>query len=262
MAATILAKDVLRRVSVQLTDAPNSAGQFTRWTERELVDWLNDGQRVIARYLPAACARVDALKLRAGTKQSLETILAASVLPGDGSTPSDVRGKQLLDVIRNMGANGTTPGRAIRVSARDVLDAAAPDWHTRSSSVLTDYVYDPRVPTVFWVYPGVPSTGTVWAEISYLANPNEVAYTADSMRLDGGSTVKISIDDQYVDDLVNYMLARANLKEAEVAGNAGIAAAHVNMFTTSINAQAAAMTGTNPNLRMLPMSPTVPAAAS
>lgn len=262
MAATILAKDVLRRVSVQLTDAPNSAGQFTRWTERELVDWLNDGQRVIAKYLPASCARVDAIKLKPGTRQSIETIPAASVLPGDGSTPSDVRGKQLLDVIRGMGANGTTPGRAIRVSARDVLDAAAPDWHTRSSVVITDYVYDPRTPNVFWVYPGAPSAGTLWVELAYLANPNEVPYSADTMRLDGASTVRISIDDQYVDDLVNYILARAHLKEAEVAGNAAIAGAHVNMFVASINAQAAAMTGTNPNLKMLPMSPAVPAAAS
>jgi hypothetical protein len=262
MAATTLAKDVLYRVSGQLTDAPTSADQFIRWTERELVNWLNDGQRVIATYLPSACSRIDAIKLVTGTRQSIETVLAANIKPGDGSTAATVKGKILLDVVRNMGSDGLTPGRAIRVVSRDVLDQSNPDWHTETDSEITEYVFDQRTPKYFYVSPGASSSGDVWVEVSHLVNPTDVAYVADSMRFDGASTTLISIDDQFIDLLVNYMLARAHMKEAESAGNAAIAAAHINIFTSSINSQSMVLTGVNPNLKMLPMTPQIPAAAS
>jgi hypothetical protein len=262
MAATILAKDVLYRVSAQLTDAPTSALQFTRWTEKELVHWLNDGQRVIAKYLPPACSRIDAIKLAAGSRQSIETVAALSIKPGDGSAAAITRGKALLDVVRNMGADGLVPGAPISVVSRDVLDRSNPTWHTTTDTAVSEYVYDPRTPKYFYVCPAAPAAPAVWVEISWLVNPTDVAYSADTMRIDGASTTVISIDDQFVDDLVNYILARGHMKEAEVSGNAQLAAAHINLFTSGINAQALALTGVNPNLKMLPMTPSIPAAAN
>lgn len=260
MAATTLAKDVLYRVSVQLTDVPDSTDQFKRWTEKELVAWLNDGQKVIAKYLPASCSRIDAIKLKAGTRQSIELVLAADIHPGDGSTAVDTRGKVLLDIIRGMGADGLTPGRAVRVVSREQLDANVPDWHQETGDEVLEFTYDIRTPKYFYVYPGV--SGTFWAEVSWLVNPAEIAYVAGSMKFDGASTVVISIDDQYVDDLVNYLLARGHMKDAEAAGNANLASAHVNLFVSGLNAQAQALTGVNPNLKTLPMTPQLPAAAS
>lgn len=256
MTATILAKDVLHRVSVQLTDVPNLAGQFVRYTELELVEWLNDGQRVIAKYLPQACSRLDAIKLTAGTRQSIEKILAANIKNGDGTASMNQYGKSLLDVIRNMGSDGVTAGRAVRVIEREMLDASNPKWHTETTSTeILEYAFDPRTPKYFYVYPGVQAAAALWLEISYLANPVDVPYVADSMRLGGASSVLISIDDQYVDDLVNYIVARGHFKEAEVAGNVQLASGYINLFVSGINAQATALTGVNPNLRMLPMNP-------
>lgn len=260
MAATTLAKDVLYRVSVQVTDVPDSESQFERWSERELVAWLNDGQRVLAKYLPYSCSRVDVVKLATGTRQSIELVLAANIKPGDGSAPADTRGKLLLDLVRNMGADGLTPGRAIRVASREQLDAASPLWHTEAGSYVEDFAYDPRTPKYFYVAPGV--SGDVWVEVSWVVDPKQIAYAANSMKFDGPSTVVISIDDQYVDDLVNYILARGHLKDGEVSGNFQLASAHINLFTTGLNAQAMAMTGANPNLKTLPFAPQVPAAAS
>jgi hypothetical protein len=54
------------------------------------------------------------------------------------------------------------------------------------------------------------------------------------------------------------VLARAYMKDAEFANNANQAAAATQLFTGSINAQVAALTGVNPNLRSLPFNPTVP----
>jgi hypothetical protein len=254
MASSTLVKDVLYRVSAQLHDI---SPQFTRWTQRELVSWLNDGQKAIAKYLPSSCARVDAVKLTPGTKQSIESIAQASILPGDGSSPSLVMGHYLQSVVRNMGANGSTPGRAIRVADREILDVNSPDWHSQTANTVSQFIFDPRTPKVFYVSPGVPVSPAVWVEISYLANPVEVN-TSGSYGMDGSDTTKISVDDKYTDDLVNYILARAYMKDAEFATNGNQAGAHAQMFTGSINAQVVALTGVNPNLRSLPLNPNLP----
>jgi hypothetical protein len=252
---SILVKDALFRVSTQLQDI---APQFTRWTERELVNWVNDGQRAIGKYLAFSCARVDAVKLRPGTKQSIELIAADDIKPGDGSAPAAVRGNYLNDVPRNMGADGLTPGRAVRMVSRELLDAQNPDWHSYVGSGKVDqFVYDPRTPKVFYVTPAVGVAPT-WVEVSFIADPLEIPNTgteaAPLYRADGASMAVISIDDKYIDDLLNYVLARAYMKEVDFAASQPNVAAYTAMFLSSINAQAQAMTGNNPNLTALPFA--------
>lgn len=258
MASSTLVKDVLFRVSSQLHDI---SPQFTRWTQRELVSWLNDGQKAIAKYMPSSCTRVDSIKLTPGTKQSIERILSANILPGDGSTPSNVYGGYLQSVIRNMGTAGATPGKAIRLVDREVMDVNHPTWHSETASSVSQYMFDPRMPKVFYVQPGVPAGSQVWVEISYLADPVEISVVGD-YGMDSATATVISVDDKYVDDLVNYILARAYMKDAEFAVNGNMASAHAQMFTASINSQVAALTGVNPNLQSLPMNPnaSIPAA--
>lgn len=252
MAANTLVKDVLYRVSDALHDL---SPQFNRWTSRSLVAALNDGQVAIAKYIPTACSRVDAVKLAPGTKQSISSIAAGNIIPGDGSAPAAVNGNALLSVIRNMGANGSTPGRAIRLVDREVLDVNAPDWHTKTGSAVTEFVFNPNTPKNFYVTPGVPSTTNVWVELSFMADPIAVS-VGGSYAWDGNDTTKISIDDKWLDDLVCYILARAYLKDAENAANAGLYATYAQQFVSSINAQATALTGVNPNLKTLPMADT------
>lgn len=257
MASTVLVKEVLRRVAVLLQDA---SPQFQRWTEREQVDWLNDAQVAITKFLPAACSRIDAIKLKPGTRQSIETIAGVDCKPGDGSTPGQpIYGTQVLDVIRNMGADGATPGRAIRAVDRDILDSQSPDWHTVAKPYVSSYMYDPRMPRYFYVTPGVQASGgNVWAEVAYTAQPlridNSAATGSEQYRFDGTSTATISIADEHIDDLVNYVVARANMKDAEWAdGNK--ASAFSQLFVSSLNAKVTALTGNNPNLTRLPFAP-------
>lgn len=250
MAANTLVKEVLYRVSDALHDLNP---QFQRWTSRSLVVALNDGQIAIAKYIPTACSRVDAVKLVPGTKQSINSIASGSIIPGDGSTAAAVNGNALLSVIRNMGTNGLTPGKAIRLVDREVLDLNTPDWHTKTGSAVTEYVFDPRTPKNFYVTPGVPSATNVWVEASFMADPIAVP-VGGSYAWDGSDTTKVSIDDKFIDDLVSYTTARAYLKDAENAANAGLYATYAQQFISSINAQAAALTGVNPNLKTLPMA--------
>lgn len=250
-----LVKDALFRVSTQLQDI---APQFVRWNERELITWLNDGQKAIAKYLPASCTRIDTIRLRPGTRQSIELIPVDKIKPGDDSPPAPVFGNYLNSVVRNMGADGVTPGRAIRIVSSEVLDSQNPDWHTSVGTGRVDqFVFDPRAPKNFYVTPAIGTTPT-WVEVSYLANPVEIINTgtptAPLYGADSISTAVISVDDKYIDDLVNYILARAYMKDANFANSQPNAATYSAMFTGSLNAQVQALTGNNPNLAALPFS--------
>jgi hypothetical protein len=266
MAGTILVKDAIWRISSLLQDV---SPQFTRWPEKEIVNWLNDAHLAITKFLPAASSRVDAIKLVPGTRQSIESIAAASCKPGDGSTPAAaILGTQVLDVIRNMGADGLTPGNSIRLltDGREVMDSLNPGWHSITGTAVTGYMYDPRMPRYFYVTPGVPATPDKWAEVAYTAQPIAIPNTgtagSELYLVSGVSTTKISVNDEHIDDLVNYVCARAFMKNATFSANGPAAANYTALFTGSLNAKVTALTGNNPNLQRLPFAPEPIGAAS
>jgi len=257
--SSITVKDCIWRVGVLLSDV---APQYTRWSEAEIVNYVNDGQLAIVKFLPAACARIDAIKLKPGTRQSIEQIAAADCKPGDGSTPAaPILGTQLLDVIRNMGADGLTPGNPVRLipDGRETLDVTSPSWHTVTSQQVAHYIFDPRAPTHFYVSPGVPASPAVWAELMFAAQPLKVppggVPGSPVYAIDGASALKLSVSDENVDDLVNYVVARCYMKQSN-AGSQDRAAHFTGLFTGSLNARVLALTGNNPNLKRLPFAQT------
>lgn len=253
MASSILVRDFLGRISTALLDL---SPQFERWSESELVGAINDGQRAIAKYLPHSCAQVATIKLVPGSRQSIELIPSSRIVP----PAQDLYGTMLLSINCNKGELGTEEGASVKQISVETLDATDPLWRSRSGSFIKQYTYDPRTPKHFNVYPAAGASTHV--EISLLANPTQIVISSPGEYATGGSGAsRLSIDDTYSDDLMHYVLARANMKEAEFSGNANLAASYTSLFINSINAQALAMTGQNPNLQTLPFSPEVPAAA-
>jgi hypothetical protein len=181
--ATITAQSLIDKAATILQDATS-----TRWPAEELLDWLNDGQREVVLFKPDANPVSATVALVEGTKQSI---------------PSE--GLQLLDVIRNMA--GTSPGLAVRLIGRRTLDEQLPDWHKSTSvSEAKHYLFDERDPRTFWVYP--PSDGTGEAEILYSAAPSDIA-----------ANDTLGVDDTYANALLDYILYRAYLKDADYAAN-------------------------------------------
>jgi hypothetical protein len=260
MAGTILVREALRRASVLLNDI--SPTQFKRHPETGMVDSLNDGALAICKYLPQAGSRLDAVRLVPGTRQSIKLVPQANILNGDGSSAVAVQGISLVGagVVRNMGSNGTTPGRAVRIIDRKTQDTADPDWHlaSRAGTVVRAVMHDPLLPHYFYVDPPVHASTPVWVELAWNAQPTRVANTgtpgAPVYHATGSNTVPIPIGDEYLDDLVNYVVARELMKESEWM-DAGKAAAFARMFLDSLNGMVAALTGVNPNLKRLPFAP-------
>lgn len=206
--ATITAQTIIDRAQVILQDST-----AVRWPEAELLNWLNDGQREIVALRTDAFSKIANVTCVAGTKQVIPT--------------SD--GLRLLDVLRNMGAGGSTPGTAIRKVPRQILDGQTPEWHAATpSTTIKHYVFDERAPKTFYVYP--PASAGTQLEVLYSASPTDVA-TIGSV---------ITLDDIYMTPLIDYILYRAYSKDTEYAGNANRAAAARQAFENTLGLKAQA----------------------
>ena len=213
--ATITARSVVDKARILIHDQTG-----VRWPDSELVGWLNDGQREIVILKPNACVKNESIQLVAGTKQSI---------PADGV--------QFAVLRRNMGADGNTPGRAITLVPRQILDEQTPDWHFISGSAeAIHYVFEDRDPKHFYVFPPQPAQPG-YAEIIYSCAPTDI----DAAQIDSGAL--ISIDDIYAGALVDYLVYRAFTKDAEYAANDGRADKSYARFATAIGMKARNETG-------------------
>jgi hypothetical protein len=213
---TITAASVISKAQIILQDTTG-----VRWpSDTELLGWLNDGQREVMVYKPNANAKNMAIKLATGTKQSL---------PDDGV--------QLIDVVRNMGTNGTTPGRSIRIVMREILDAQVPDWHfSAANAVAKHYTYSMLDPKTFYVYPPQPASNQGYVEMVYGATPTDATING-----------VINIDDIYQNALIDYILYRAYSKDTEYAADSNRADKHQTAYIASLTGKAKAEIGVNPN---------------
>jgi hypothetical protein len=177
MATTV--RSILNRAAALLNDE-----EYIRWEEAELLEWLNDGQRVIARG-PATDVKVvrDNLTAAAGTVQTM---------------PSD--SIRLVDVVKNVSG-----GTAIHESNYAITDMLDLNWRASTAGPAEVFFYDERNPSQFEVYP--PQAGGELIEIVYNAQPNDSTITGS-----------LDINDMYADALIDYVVYRALSKDTEDTG--------------------------------------------
>jgi len=201
----ISAQSIIRRVVETLQDTTS-----IRWPVAELVRYLNDGQREVVLYRPDSMVTNSTVTCVAGSKQTL---------PANGA--------KLIEVIRNSGTK-----RAVRLTNREILDAQMPGWHALAGqNEVLHYMYDPRDPRVFYVYP--PATTSAQLDIVYAAYPTDVVEPADGATYTA-VTGNISLPDIYGNVLQDYILARCYMKDSEYAGNAQRAQAHYTLFANAL----------------------------
>ena len=221
---TVTAKTIIDKATIQLIDLAN-----IRWTRAELLGWLNDGMRQIVLIQPSASSTTAVVKLQAGTRQ---------YIPDDGWL--------LLAIYRNMGTNGTTPGRAIRIISREILDGFNPNWNTdKATAEVRNYIYTNQDQLAFYVYP--PNTGTQYIEINYSAQPADL--TSESQ--------VIPIFDVFQSSLVDYILYRACSKDAEYAPGLALAQQYSAAFVAAIQGKTESEVTNDPTQALSPRNPPV-----
>lgn len=265
MAATFTVQETVWRISLLLND---SQDQFSAWPESDIVRWLDDAQLAIVKYLPLSASAIYSMLLERGnTLQSIERLVPSKVKNWKGVAPSqDVLGLQLIEVMNNMGADGVTPGEAIRIIDAERLNTRTPNWRTVRGSKVRSYTFNPLVPMHFEVTPAPPADSDLWVRIAMAAQParipNDGTPGAERYRMDGGTDdeTTISVHDENIDTIVNYVVARANMEPVDWA-DPQKASAFTSLWAESMNTKVQTATGTNPNLGRLPFAPQPLAAA-
>ena len=197
MAAVTVAS-IIERASTLLNDPG-----FTRWPKQELLNYCNDAGKAIVLVRPDAHAKHMDFACKAGTAQTL---------------PSDAL--RLIDVVRNVG------GGAIRYVPRKLLDDSYPDWHSSvGASSISAFTYDDRDPTTFFLYPGPAADVKVDAVFSAVPQSKTLAEVEDA-----NAPATSDLDEIYINPLIDFIMYRAFLKDAEFAANANRSQGHYQAF--------------------------------
>lgn len=210
---SITVAELIRRAGFILQDEGND-----RWTVPELIDWINDAAAATIEIKPSARSVFEVIELAEGTLQTI---------PESGT--------RLLDVTRNMNANGTTPGRSVRLVDRQLLDDQNPDWHTsKKSATIKHYTFDDRASSEFYVYP--PAVAGTKVEVMYAQLPPKVASESDTL----------DMSRKYMDPLLSYVCYRAHSKDSEYA-NGQVATLYYQAFATALGAASQSSAANSPN---------------
>ena len=221
---TLTGANLISRIQDTLQDTTG-----VRWTEAELLRYINDAQREVVNFKPQASADHSNVQLATGTEQSIPDVALS-----------------LIKVVRNMSATGgsATGKKSIRLVDEDILNSIEPDWHDPTvtgdaahGSVIKHYMFDPDDPRRFYVYPGVKSGLNAYVELITSRSPTDLSATSST----------IYIDDIYGNALVDYVLFRCYMKDSEFAGNAQRASQHYQLFLNSVSSGISSKNLINPN---------------
>jgi hypothetical protein len=212
--STIKVIEVISRVEDLLQDTN------VRWPRLELQRWINDAYLEISIHRPDANTKSGNFICAAGTRQVL--------------TAKFPTGFRFIGVIRNTAA--TSNKNSIKQIAQTVLDDQRPGWHSETGTLnIQHFIFDPLVPKEFLVYP--PALATTEIEVIYADTPG--AHTLSEGALDpaGSDTRVINMDDIYLNSIVDFVLYRSYLKDADYAANNQRAVNSYNSFLQGIGAK-------------------------
>jgi len=230
---TLTGANIITRAQDTLQDTTS-----VRWPEAELLRYINDAQREIVNIRPEASALTANVQLVTGTKQTLPT-----------------NGLRLIKITRNMSdaSGGATGARAIRIVSADILNTQEPDWNNPSVSgdashgtTVKHYIFDEDDPRNYYVYPGV--AGNAFVEIVYSKSPTDLSSASST----------IDVDDIYGNAIVDFVLYKAYMKDAEYASNSQRATSHFQLFAASLGQGAGAQALLSPNNDTAQQQPAIP----
>jgi hypothetical protein len=181
-----------------------------RWTENDIVNWYNISAREIVSIRPDANPIVESILLASGTKQDI---------PAGGIS--------MIDAIRNMGADGATPGAAIIKSSITIIQAFDLSWNTATPSATAE-TWMPISPTQFYVYP--PSDGTGYIEIINSKVPATIVYDEAG----NWESNLVGVKENFVNALVHDILYYAFSRDTDLPNAENKALKYRNMAMTDL----------------------------
>ena len=209
--ATVKVVDLIVRAQTLLQDEDS-----VRWTVAELQYWLNDAYKETIGLRPDANTQTAEYTCVAGPRQVLT-----------GSFPNAIR---LVEVVRNLAT--TSNKTSVRLTDRKSLDTQRRSWYADTATASVElYMFDPRTPKEFLVYP--PATTAARLEVIYSVLPAEHTLS-DAQLINPATAETIRIDDIFATALYDYMLYRAYSKDSEQTAMMQRAVAHYQAFQNAL----------------------------
>jgi hypothetical protein len=209
--ATVKVVDLIVRAQTLLQDEDS-----VRWTVAELQYWLNDAYKETIGLRPDVNTQTAEYTCVAGPRQVIT-----------GSFSNAIR---LVEVVRNLAT--TSNKSSVRLTDRKSLDTQRRSWYSDTPSVSVEmYMFDPRTPKQFLVYP--PATTAARLEVIYSVLPAEHTLS-DAQLLNPATAETIRIDDIFATALYDYMLYRAYSKDSEQTAMMQRAVAHYQAFQNAL----------------------------
>jgi len=231
MSATV--QDVIDEVRFTIHDTNPST---YRWTDAELLDYVNAAARQIVSLVPEANI-VDEI-------QTITNTIAKQALPTGGI--------KFIKVLNNVSeADGTTVEGPVRQVEKDALDSYDPDWESdttlktlaASSDFFDHFCHDPRDKKAYYLYP--PASGTAYANIQYSGVPTAMTAVSDT----------IPLDDEYLEAYFTYVTYRALTKESRDTLPSSFRQELWNNFLASLGQKLQADARVSPEQNMPPEAP-------
>lgn len=237
------AADVNRRAMYLLQDSGFATGATTgagsadgpavvaqsnlRWSTPEMLLWITDAQRAIVQLRPNTYNSVTSVNLIRGVRQRI---------PLDGWL--------LLTVNSNMsGPAWDQYGRAVTLATFDQLNRQMPNWRADPQNpVVYNYMFDITDQKAFYVWP--PNDGSGAVELNYSKSPPLLT----------DMTQNIALDDIFIPAMVDYVCARAAIKDAEFGPGLQYYTAFSQSFMTMVAGKDAAEKSSNPDAGLPPVS--------
>jgi hypothetical protein len=216
----VVARELLETVARDLNDF-EPEHRHVRWPMEELSGYLTEAMRTVVLLRPDANAVTLPVLLEPGsTRQSI---------PKDGA--------RFLNIVRNMGADGQTPGLPVTSVAMDDLNATSLSWHAAEvSSVVDHFVFDEAVPTLFYVTP--PPTGSVYVDLAYARIPGRVEDLEQVLEL----------NPVWAEPLREYVMFRAYGRNDASVEDMSKAERHLSRFFLILGEEAKAKLAFSPNM--------------
>lgn len=175
---------LIDRISKILLDPANK-----RFERNDILNYLNEGRRLIVTLKPESNNKVEDIKLEPGVMQSIPK-----------------SGFKFLGASITKGAAGTVFGTATPISLIDLV-YELPDFakHT-PDPVVSHYIRLPENPDKFYVYPpqpeGIETQG--YLQISYAAIPDDLAETTSP----GGDRTEFDLGNEYESAIIDFCISR------------------------------------------------------
>lgn len=168
-----------------IVDAADLYGDtgYDRVTETDWIRHLNSAIRATVLVRPDSGSVTSVVQLASGPRQSKP---ATAI--------------RLLDITRNMGDDGNTPGKIVTPAKRQHIDYANMLWSAEAGAdAIDNFSYDKEAPDVFYVTPPVSTSIDVYVEMVVSKIKTVVTAGIDT----------VDLNDIFFEPIVQYMLYKA-----------------------------------------------------